>query len=247
MDKDGGCISPILRRRIGLSRCNGPQTSLLSIVGGQQVQNRQPTKPPEPVTLSTMRGGNKALREPEAIDAPPLSSDDDEDDPRRGDIQPTVFSGKENKFSSRPQRSTRRHGREGSQQSETRSTASDKSQSNGPPSSAGLKRPSQEARVDNSSHLHDDVGFVIGSQKSRIRGPRGKAASGMKGYGRSSQPSSQKSASNLSGETIPTVTYHYPIIDTRIWNSGKFPTQEASEDRGQPKPREDRHENKSSL
>ncbi|KAI1078271.1 hypothetical protein F5B20DRAFT_548621 [Whalleya microplaca] len=145
-------------------------------------------------------------KEPESITAPPLSSDeeaaydrargdssdDDEDEPPRGQIVPTVFNSTSN-----PRRSTREKVNPSSQGKKiTSSYQTDESSG-----SARSKRPAEESRGD--SHFTDELGFT---KKQKLSGRKRAATYGSKSssQARSSQPKgSQKSAPRSSAAESP--------------------------------------------
>ncbi|KAI5862211.1 hypothetical protein GGS23DRAFT_111532 [Durotheca rogersii] len=202
---------PIIRppaRRVGLNVCQKPPPLLSTIKG-------RPTRPSEsspsgPGDQSKMSASLK-LKEPEAITAPPLSSDseddypplrpmpgnssqdsDNDDENRRGDIKPTVFSGAQ---SSPPQSSNARGGTRAELKSSSQGDRRIRgSQNDEPSSSAGSKRSAQDAVPESDTHLKDKLGFTGTAFKRNKISKRRSLIYGSK----SSQPRSSQSKSSQS-------------------------------------------------
>ncbi|KAI0147978.1 hypothetical protein F4776DRAFT_605422 [Hypoxylon sp. NC0597] len=197
-----------LHRVLGLSRNQKPEQLLkrissqdnpLSESGSVNVKNQTPG--------SKMKRSVK-VREPESIDAPPQSSDgeedyrhsqdsdDDQDENGRGDIKPTTF----NSTRSAP-----------SQTSGTRRSVRDRSkpsyQNDEPSSSAGSKRSAEESLPETGSHLTNSYGFSKQAKKTKSATTYG---------GKSSQPrssqlkSSQKSAPRSLAKSPPAKSFKHP-------------------------------------
>ncbi|OTA93628.1 hypothetical protein M434DRAFT_395446 [Hypoxylon sp. CO27-5] len=194
--------------RVGLSR-NQKTDSLLKRVRGQD----NPLHESGSVNVKNQTPGSKMrqsakVREPESIDAPPQSSDgeedyrhpqdsdDDQDENGRGDIKPTTFKSVQSAPSQRndTRRSTRDRSRSSYQNEE-------------PSSSAGSKRSAEESLPETGGHLMNAYGFSKQAKKTKSAATYG---------GKSSQPrssqlkSSRKSTPRSSAKSPPAKSFKHP-------------------------------------
>ncbi|KAI1372726.1 hypothetical protein F4677DRAFT_431925 [Hypoxylon crocopeplum] len=192
-------------RHVGLSKNQKPPGLL------RQINNRDTqaslSRPANIREMSQMSRGRK-VREPESIDAPPQSSDDedylrlrptpenglqdsddDDGDKKRGvDIKPTVFSIAQ--LPSSQISNTRRSTRERSKPSSQNEKVGGGYQRDEPSSSAGSKRSAEDPVSEMGSHLTDSYGFF--NKKSKTTNTRRATTYGSK----SSQPKSSQSRSS---------------------------------------------------
>ncbi|KAI1143309.1 hypothetical protein F5Y05DRAFT_368191 [Hypoxylon sp. FL0543] len=199
---------PALSARIvGLNKNQRPR-SLLSKVSGRDnpLFESGPLNVKNQPHVSKMKKGGK-LREPESIDAPPQSSDEEEDyrhshdsdgdhdENGRVDIKPTNFKTAQSSLSQT--NSARRS---------TRDKSKSSSQSHEPSSSASSKRSADESlpRISSSSHFTNPYGFSKKPKTTKHAATYGSKSS----QPRSSQSKpSQKSAPRSSAKSPPRKTF----------------------------------------
>ena len=224
MERPSSAYASVPGRRVGLSVNQKPRR-LLSQIGGRPAQKSEDVSIPEP-RLSQKMSRDARSEEHDPLTAPPessdneeesrstkelsrrLPSDSDDDGPLPGDIIPTKF-GKENRppkpQASNPLRRTRRATAKGG-------VAASSSQSEGPSSSAGLKRSGEESgQAKLSSHLEDEFGFSRQSKKPKIYAP-GRHKPKML-YKKASQKSSQQF---IPRSSAPQRNCQFPVLQTCI-------------------------------
>ncbi|KAI1414713.1 hypothetical protein F5Y13DRAFT_14002 [Hypoxylon sp. FL1857] len=196
------CIQP--QRRVGLSRKQKTK-SLLQTIDGRPSESES-VNGINQSRNSTMTRGVK-VREPESIDAPPQSSDDedyrhlqdsddDNDENGRGDIKPTTFKSAQSSLT-----------RTDSARRTTRERSKPSSQNDEPSSSAGSKRSAEESLSEAGSHLTNAYGFSKKNKRTKGAATYGNKSSQL----RSSQPkSSQKSTLRSSAKSPPGKTFKHP-------------------------------------
>ncbi|KAI0173397.1 hypothetical protein GGR52DRAFT_542947 [Hypoxylon sp. FL1284] len=200
------------RMRVGLSKYQKPPTLLSTYKNqGTHASQSNPAKLRGQAAASKM-GRDIKSEDLDFINAPPLSSDDD-DEPapnpgsdshdsesdvasnRRGEIKPTAFR----RTPPLSQTSSSRRSIRDISKSSLRGKATNRSQDDEASGSAGSKRHAEDAAPKTDSHLTDSYGFAAKKKKTASRHYGSKSSQPRSSQPKSSQSrSSQKSASEPS-------------------------------------------------
>ncbi|KAI0842291.1 hypothetical protein F5Y06DRAFT_285060 [Hypoxylon sp. FL0890] len=188
--------------RVGLNRNQRPHSLLKTIQGrGNPLFESGSANAKNQPPASKMRQSGK-VREPESIDAPPQSSDveeedyqhsqdsdDDHDENRRVDIKPTTFKSAQSSLNKK----------DGARRS-TRDISKPSSQNDEPSSSAGSKRSAEESLHGMGSHFTNPYGFSKKKKITKTAATYGSKSSQSKS---SKSKSSQKPAPRSSAKSPP--------------------------------------------
>ncbi|KAI0385928.1 hypothetical protein F5Y04DRAFT_245072 [Hypomontagnella monticulosa] len=199
-------------RRVGLSRTQKPPRLLAKIRKEIEASSPWPYNVTSSVSVSTM-GRSDKVKGPESVDAPPISSSDEDDlkndysrdsdggsdGNERVDIKHSVFG---NSQSSAQTRNTR-NAREGNGPSSRATRAMGGSRNNKPSSSAGSKRSAEGSLPDMGSHLKDEYNWVKKPKKTATKTYSSQPSQPKSSQPRSSQKHGLKSSAAQRSTTPP--------------------------------------------